>query len=207
VPVRWRRDERRAALPLPPGRRKPPTPGHIAKVVTTKLKSLPGELDKAEATVRLVLPRPVLERLYTRGIDPGRAPEHGGVLTIAGARARVRLDNERHVPGVAGSHFPLPICPSRRPLVVVDNLRSLANPSKIEGSYKPWSDGIVVALANYASRQTTFLRYAACSSQFVRRPQGENRTRWRAGRGDTTRRDAMTYAEPARGALAQKGTR
>jgi hypothetical protein len=41
-------DERQAALPLPPARRKPPTPEQIAKIVTAKLKSPVGQRAKAE---------------------------------------------------------------------------------------------------------------------------------------------------------------
>ena len=60
-------DERQAALPLPPARRKlAPTPEQIAKVVTAKLKSPVGMPDKAELALRLVLPRPVIERLMAR---------------------------------------------------------------------------------------------------------------------------------------------
>jgi hypothetical protein len=60
-------DDRQAALPLPAGRRKPPTPEQIAKIVVAKLKSPVGTPDKAEITLRLVLPRAVVERLMVRG--------------------------------------------------------------------------------------------------------------------------------------------
>jgi len=43
-----------------------PTPEQIAKIVTAKLKSPVGQPDKAEITLRLVLPRAVLERLTAR---------------------------------------------------------------------------------------------------------------------------------------------
>jgi hypothetical protein len=59
-------DDRQAALPLAAARRKPPTPEQIAKAVTAKLKSPPGQPDKAELTLRLVLPRAVLEWLHAR---------------------------------------------------------------------------------------------------------------------------------------------
>jgi hypothetical protein len=49
-----------------PPKKIPPTPEQIAKVVTAKLKSPVGQLDKAEITLRLVLPRAVLERLMAR---------------------------------------------------------------------------------------------------------------------------------------------
>jgi hypothetical protein len=45
-----------------------PTAEQIAKVVTAKLKSPVGMPDKAEITLRLVLPRAVLERLSARAI-------------------------------------------------------------------------------------------------------------------------------------------
>ena len=61
-------DDRQAALPLPPARRKPPTPEHIAKIVTAKLKSPVGQPDKAELALRVVLPRAVLERMRARAI-------------------------------------------------------------------------------------------------------------------------------------------
>ena len=49
------------------GPRKPaPTPEQIAKVVTAKLKGPVGQPDKAEITLRLVLPRAVLEQLMVR---------------------------------------------------------------------------------------------------------------------------------------------
>ena len=59
-------DDRQVALPLPAGRRKPPTPEQIAKVVTAKLKSPAGMPDKAELALRVVLPRAVIERLMVR---------------------------------------------------------------------------------------------------------------------------------------------
>ena len=68
-------DERQAALPLPAGRRAAPTPEQTAKIVTDKRKSPPGQPDKAEITLRLVLPRAVLERLSARAIREGRNVE------------------------------------------------------------------------------------------------------------------------------------
>ena len=70
-------DERQAALPLAkaPARRAAPTPEQTAKIVTDKRKSPPGQPDKAEITLRLVLPRAVLERLSARAIREGRNVE------------------------------------------------------------------------------------------------------------------------------------
>ena len=68
-------DERQAALPLPAGRRKPPTPEQTAKIVTAKRPSPVGQLDKAEITLRLVLPRAALERLTARAIREQRKLE------------------------------------------------------------------------------------------------------------------------------------
>jgi hypothetical protein len=65
-------DERQAALPLPAARRKAPTPEQIAKTVTDKRPSPPGQPTKVEITLRLVLPRAVLERLSVRAIREGR---------------------------------------------------------------------------------------------------------------------------------------
>jgi hypothetical protein len=48
-------DARQAALPLPPARRKPPTPEQIARAVTGKLKSPVGMPEKAELALRVVL--------------------------------------------------------------------------------------------------------------------------------------------------------
>jgi hypothetical protein len=59
-------DERQAALPLSPARRKSPTPEQIATIVTTKLKSPVGMPGKAELALKIVLPRAVVERLMAR---------------------------------------------------------------------------------------------------------------------------------------------
>lgn len=78
-------DDRQAALPLAkaPARRAAPTPEEIAKTVTDRNPSPPGQLDKAEITLRLVLPRTVLERLRARAIREGRRLE-GLVAEILG---------------------------------------------------------------------------------------------------------------------------
>ena len=70
-------DERQATLSLAkaPARRATPTPEQIAKVVTDKRPSPVGQLGKAEITLRLVLPRTVLERLRARAIRETRKLE------------------------------------------------------------------------------------------------------------------------------------
>ena len=70
-------DDRRAALPLAkaPARRAPPTPEQVAKAVTDKRPSPPGQPTKVEISLRLVLSRPVLERLSARAIREGRNVE------------------------------------------------------------------------------------------------------------------------------------
>ena len=68
-------DERQAALPLPAARRKAPTPEQLAKTVTDKRPSPAGLPDKAEITLRLSLPRAVLERLTARALREGRKLE------------------------------------------------------------------------------------------------------------------------------------
>jgi hypothetical protein len=68
-------DERQAALPLPAARRKPPTPEQLAKTVTDKRPSPVGQPDKAEITLRLVLPRATLERLTAQAIREQRKLE------------------------------------------------------------------------------------------------------------------------------------
>jgi hypothetical protein len=68
-------DERQAALPLPAARRQAPTPEQTAKIVTAKRPSPVGQLDKAELTLRLVLPRAALERLTARAIREQRKLE------------------------------------------------------------------------------------------------------------------------------------
>jgi hypothetical protein len=79
-------DDRQAALPLPPARRKPPTPEQIAQIVVAKLKSPVGMPDKAELPLRLILPRAVLERVD--GADAsGKLPQPRG-LGAGGAGAR-----------------------------------------------------------------------------------------------------------------------
>jgi len=67
-------DERQAALPLAkaPARRAPPTPEEVAKIVTDKRPSPVGQPTKVEISLRLVLARPVLERLSARAIREGR---------------------------------------------------------------------------------------------------------------------------------------
>jgi hypothetical protein len=62
---------------VPPAPRKgpqkvAPTPEQIAKTVTDKRPSPMGQPTKVEITLRLVLPRPVLERLSARAIREGR---------------------------------------------------------------------------------------------------------------------------------------
>jgi hypothetical protein len=70
-------DERQAALPLAkaPARRAPPTPEEVAKIVTDKRPSPVGQPTKVEISLRLVLPRAVLERLSARAIREGRNVE------------------------------------------------------------------------------------------------------------------------------------
>ena len=70
-------DDRQSALPLAkaPARRAPPTPEQTAKIVVAKLKSPVGLPDKAEISLRLSLPRAVLERLTARAMREGRKLE------------------------------------------------------------------------------------------------------------------------------------
>src|SRR5262245_30785704 len=70
-------DERKGALSLAkaPARRSTRTPEAIAKTVIDRDPSPPGQLEKAEITLRLVLPRAVLERLRARAIREGRRLE------------------------------------------------------------------------------------------------------------------------------------
>ena len=70
-------DERQATLPLAkaPARRATPTPEAIAKTVTDRDPSPVGQPNKAEITLRLSLPRAVLERLRARAIREGRKLE------------------------------------------------------------------------------------------------------------------------------------
>ena len=67
-------DERQAALPLAkaPARRALPSPEEVAKIVTDKRPSPVGQPTRVEISLRLVLPRPVLERLSARAIREGR---------------------------------------------------------------------------------------------------------------------------------------
>ncbi len=70
-------DERQAALPLAkaPARRVAPTPEAIAKTVTDRDPSPPGQPELAAITLRLALPRAVLERLRARAIRETRKVE------------------------------------------------------------------------------------------------------------------------------------
>lgn len=58
-----------------PPKKIPPTPEQTAKTVTAKRRSPPGELDKVEIALRLVLPRAVLERLTAHAIREQRKLE------------------------------------------------------------------------------------------------------------------------------------
>jgi hypothetical protein len=49
-----------------PPKKMPPTPEQIAKIATAKLKRPVGTPEKAEISLRVVLPRVVLERLMAR---------------------------------------------------------------------------------------------------------------------------------------------
>ena len=82
-------DERQAALPLAkaPARSAPPTPEQVAKAVTDKRPSPVGQPTKVEITLRLVLARPVLERLSARAIREGRNIE-GLIQDILGGVAK-----------------------------------------------------------------------------------------------------------------------
>ena len=70
-------DDRQAALPLAkaPARPAARTPEEVAKAVTDKRPSPVGQPTKVEITLRLVLPRPVLEGLSARAIREGRNVE------------------------------------------------------------------------------------------------------------------------------------
>ena len=70
-------DERQATLPLAkaPARRATPTPEAIAKAVTDRDPSPVGMPELAAITLRLALPRAVLERLRARAIREGRKLE------------------------------------------------------------------------------------------------------------------------------------
>ena len=72
-----RPDERQATLPLAkaPARRAPPTPEAIAKTVTDRDPSPVGLPELAAITLRLALPRSVLERLRARAIREQRKLE------------------------------------------------------------------------------------------------------------------------------------
>jgi hypothetical protein len=61
---------------IPPEPRKgprkiPPTPEQMAKTATSRRPSPPGQPDKAVVTLRLLLTRPIVERLSARAIREG----------------------------------------------------------------------------------------------------------------------------------------
>ena len=70
-------DPRQVPLPLAkaPARRATSTPEQVAKAVTDKRPSPVGQPTKVEITLRLVLPRSVLERLGAQAIRDGRNVE------------------------------------------------------------------------------------------------------------------------------------
>jgi hypothetical protein len=70
-------DERQATLPLAkaPARRATPTPEAIAKAVTDRDPSPVGMPELAAITLRLALPRAVLERLRARALREQRKLE------------------------------------------------------------------------------------------------------------------------------------
>lgn len=78
-------DDRQAALPLPAARRTAPTPEQVAKAVTDKRPSPPGQPTKVEISLRLVLPRAVLELLSARAIREGRNVEAVVAEILGGA--------------------------------------------------------------------------------------------------------------------------
>jgi hypothetical protein len=83
-------DERQATLPLAkaPARRATPTPDSIAKKVTDRDPSPVGLPNRAEITLRLSLPRAVLERLRVRAIREQRKLEALIQEILEGAAAR-----------------------------------------------------------------------------------------------------------------------
>ncbi len=81
-------DARQAPLPLAkaPARRTAPTPEQVAKAVTDKRPSPPGQPTKVEISLRLALPRAVLERLSARAIREGRNVEAVVTEILAAAK-------------------------------------------------------------------------------------------------------------------------
>ena len=89
VAVRRRLTSGKPRCPCPPRAGAAPTPEQTAKIVTDKRKSPPGQPDKAEITLRLVLPRAVLERLSARAIREGRNVEAVVAEILGGEVAHV----------------------------------------------------------------------------------------------------------------------
>ena len=82
-------DARQVPLPLakaPARRAASLTPEQVAKTVTDKRPSPPGQPTKVEITLRLVLPRAVLERLSARAIREGRNVEAVVAEILAAAK-------------------------------------------------------------------------------------------------------------------------
>jgi hypothetical protein len=87
----WRGAEGRpggALLAKAPGRGASPTPEQIAKKVTDRDPSPIGQLAKAAITLRLVLPRAILERLRVRAVRETRKLEAIIQEILEGAAAR-----------------------------------------------------------------------------------------------------------------------
>jgi hypothetical protein len=67
-------DDRQSALPLSDPRR-PLTPEQVAKKAVAKRPSPAGRPDKVEVTLRLALPRALMERLSARAIREQKSLE------------------------------------------------------------------------------------------------------------------------------------
>jgi hypothetical protein len=82
-----------------PPKKIPPTPEQIAKVVTDKLKSPPGQADKAEVTLKVVLPRVVVERLMARASREGYPSLAALVQAVLEREGRPEVDSRRRTGG------------------------------------------------------------------------------------------------------------
>jgi len=79
-------DDRQAALPLAkaPARPKAPTPEDVAKRVTDRDPSPPGQPELAQITLRLSLRRAAIEQLRAQAIREGRNVEAVVAEILAG---------------------------------------------------------------------------------------------------------------------------
>ena len=85
--------------PRKPPKKIPPTPEQIAKIVTAKLASPVGMLQKAELPLKLVLPRAVIEGLMVRARREGSPSLAAWVQGVLVREGRPEVEGRRRTGG------------------------------------------------------------------------------------------------------------